>query len=212
MDKYGVIREDFDFNMSKKLLKEKYEVSAVFYNNNGLLCRKNCVIKRRGTSSSPQVLVIMMNPGSCKPTEEYNEKERCICSMDATQKQIAILMEYGGIESIQIENLSDICEGNSEKFWNLYSDNNDLKSIFSKERIDELINLDIPIIFAWGESAMNLSKEINIEELLKNKKTHGYVKEGTSYYQRPTRQYAKKEDKIAWIKHIGDYIKKEKER
>lgn len=201
-----ISEEEFDFNISSDSLKEKYLVSAIFYKHDSCLCRKNCIIKKKGVKAEPELLVVMMNPGSCKPIGTYVENERCECKMDATQKQIAILMEYANLNCVQIENLSDICERQEERFWEKYNLNKDLKSIFSEDRISEIENLNIPIIYAWGKAAMNLSEKIGIDTILKGRNVYGYVKNNTDYYQRPLSRFMSNEDKELWIKQINIHI------
>lgn len=201
--------EKFNFNISKNELKKKFEISAIFYKiNKEYLCRKNCIINRKGFEGDPEIIIVMMNPGSCKPLGKYEENKRCECNMDDTQKQISILMEYANLNSVKIENLSDICEGNSQKFWEKYELMNQPFSIFDNSRMWELGNIDIPIIYAWGKSAMEMAKQIGIEENLKHKITYGYIKDGYNYYQRPLSKFMNSEDKIAWIMGVGEFLSK----
>ncbi len=198
----------FEFNIPIEKLKEKFEVTAIFYKDEEEnLCRKNCQIVRKGIVKEPEAIIVMMNPGSCKAIGEYKENERCSCKMDPTQKQLAILMEYAKLDCIQIENLSDICSGSSTVFWDTYNSMKGTKSIFGENRIKEIGNLNVPIIYAWGKSAMGMANKIDINNSLQGKKVFGYKKEGTDYYQRPLYQFMKAEDKEAWIRVVGDYLK-----
>ena len=66
----------FEFNIPIEKLKEKFEVTAIFYKDEEEnLCRKNCQIVRKGIVKEPEAIIVMMNPGSCKAIGEYKENE-----------------------------------------------------------------------------------------------------------------------------------------
>jgi len=206
---------DSIFDMTKSELTSGFEISAVFYDReisgHKILCRKNCNIKRRGTKQDrKQALVIMYNPGSCKPLCEYDGIRPVPAVWDSTQVQLLKLMQYAELDWIEIENLSDICEGKSKKFQELLKQtSDDSHCIFEVNRKNELvIDEKLKVIFAWGKDGEKLKGLVESTiNTFSDMHTFGYKKEGKSYYQRPLARFMSKEDRIFWIKEVSDYIK-----
>jgi hypothetical protein len=129
-------------------------------------CRSLLEIRRRDQASgSYDLLVIMMNPGSSKPTDESKvtswamgaEKKLVPTQPDTTQYQIMRLMDKVGLNFARIINLSDLRTPKSSIFYQKASTyRSDSKhSIFNEARSKELRNLfenNVPLVCAWGLS------------------------------------------------------------
>ncbi len=139
-------------------MNSEFEVNGLFYDNQGELCRKYLDIKRcNSNTDTPDLMVVMMNPGSSKPEDGIDMNTVVSKAIpDPTQKQIMKVMN--GCNSkynySRIINLSDLRESNSTEFYKkLENLQNIPHSIFSDERIDDFNTLfikDVPVIFAWG--------------------------------------------------------------
>jgi hypothetical protein len=157
-------------------LREEFEVEASFYQmkigNQMYPCRNHAVLMRKGYTreNQPDAVVVMANPGSCRPADSYYqpsilqsdfEKAPFVrVKMDPTQYQLARLMKRLDLNVVSIVNLSDICSGNMEDFGrklNEVEDHNVLNhSIFSDKREIErnglLRDSKTKIIIAWGKN------------------------------------------------------------
>lgn len=201
--------------MAKDELVSSFEISAVFYDldigGQKVLCRKHCAIKRKESKQNKkQAIVIMYNPGSCKPTGNYDGIKPVQAECDPTQVQLLRLMEYANLDWIEIENLSDICEGDSDIFKELLIETkDDMHSIFEPNRRRELSqDNDVIAILAWGKDGGKLKNLVsNVMETLASNNTFGYKKQRKRYYQRPLAIGMTKEDRDNWIIKVGDYIK-----
>lgn len=199
-------------------LKSRYVAEGRFYwlnipNFKPLKCRSELDIKRVGCEFNTKydAIFIMMNPGGSKivdpiivpnytPTQIKNGqhlKSMLIPTIpDKTQYQIMRLMEAKGWNFAKVINLSDIRQPTSKDFYEMIKKlvNYDIHSIFSKDRVHELMNIlsniqETEIIVAWGVS----TKLRNLIDLaLKNKtlsKRKGlpkkYVRKKNYYYYHP---------------------------
>ena len=118
-----------------KELKQKYQVFGHFYDlticDTTLNCRNTLEIRRNKTLEEiPDIIVIMMNPGSSKPLDEKHvvknyrfegylkEKNFTLIPTkpDSAQYQIMRLMELNNWNFVRILNLSDLRNGNSSNF------------------------------------------------------------------------------------------------
>lgn len=129
-------------------------------------CRSLLEIRRRDQASGCyDLLVVMMNPGSSKPTDESKvtswileaEKNLVPTQPDTTQYQIMRLMDKVGLNFARIINLSDLRTPKSAVFYQKVSTySSDSKhSIFSGARSKELRDLfenNVPLVCAWGLS------------------------------------------------------------
>lgn len=215
-----------------KELKKNFDCYGHFYNlklaNSILNCRSTLEIKRKNkTTLSPDIVVIMMNPGSStplnksyKPTvfskKKYNAirtKEIVPARPDNAQYQIMRLMEFNDWDFVRILNLSDLRNGNSGKFQIEFRrakelDKTNPHCITHPERINEL-NLLVQsnrnkIIVAWG-SIVELCA--SAEVILKlDKKTIGIrIDESSNFqYASPNR----KDQKVKWLTEIQNQIDK----
>jgi len=124
-------------------LSGKFEVTGLFYETNGLKLRKFLDIKLSGTKQSkPQLMVVMMNPGSSYPLDGIeNNTVPAVAKPDNTQSQIMKVMEGASIEYARVLNLSDLRTPNSNALYKfLKSKESQLVdySVFSPTRKSEL--------------------------------------------------------------------------
>jgi len=109
-------------------------------------------------------VVIMMNPGSRKPTKSNilsNQISNVLvdCIPDDTQYQIARLMELSKWNKVTVINLLDFCETESIEVYQKYQQNLPSSSIFSDSRVEELnsifnqLNNSKNVIVGWGVSS-----------------------------------------------------------
>lgn len=163
-----------------KELNNTFKVNAMFYhaevNGERFLMRREARISRKGTAQNKiDAVVVMVNPGSCLPATElyYTLPERMEmqpAKSDPTQHQLMRLMERMEWNELTIVNLSDICEGNLNKFraieqkfklagipHSIFQDGNAVKR-------DELLANANHLIFAWGgsDNAKRMAKEYGL--------------------------------------------------
>jgi len=203
-------------------LKATFAVSAFFYHayvgEEKYLMRREAQIVRKGTNhEKADAIIVMLNPGSCKPTCEIGEgslenRKMLSATPDQTQYQLMNLMERLHWNKLTIVNLSDICEGNSTRFrvieqkFNLQSKPH---SIFHSSNTNErntLLRNANHLIFAWGETstAKRLAKEFGLYDERKALSTYRDMKAVIH----PTRYFplhpkpALREARIAWLNNI----------
>ncbi len=190
---------------------DNFDVSGLFYDWNNFPCRKYLNIKIKNTKLvEPDLMVIMMNPGSSKPIEEkYNIETPT--KPDTTQKQIMAVMTNCQFEYARILNLSDIREPKSQLFFKTIAslENNHGHSIFSSERINDfkvLFNTQVPILLAWGVNKKLLPLAIPASKIIKDNDCFGWLKENShlAYYHPLPR---KKEKQLKWVHTITNNIK-----
>ena len=209
-----------------KELKQKYQVFGHFYDlticDTTLNCRNTLEIRRNKTLEEiPDIIVIMMNPGSSKPLDEKHvvknyrfegylkEKNFTLIPTkpDSAQYQIMRLMELNNWNFVRILNLSDLRNGNSSNFKKefkkaLDSDTSSPHCITHPKRKQELKNALISktnkIIAAWGEikELENSAKEI----LSLDFEIIGVPRENPIFFQYASPYY--KEPKIKWLVEI----------
>ena len=158
-----------------KELRNEFEVLASFYQldvgHETFLCRNHAYIKREGEQGrkSPDALIIMANPGSCRPADSTykaptaksntNNIPYVPVDVDPTQYQLMRLMKIMDWEEISIINLSDLCSGNMNDFKRKLKQVKDYgikcHSIFSETRTREKMrhfkNHHLKVILAWGK-------------------------------------------------------------
>jgi hypothetical protein len=169
-------------------LKERFYTEGTFYhmelNGKGYTCRGLAKISRRGmVTDVSDALFILVNPGSCQPTDEdyhfpnYNNNISEIpfvqANSDPTQYQIMRLMERMGWNMIYIINLSDLRAGNIAEFRDhltlFEAQDNNSHSIFSRNRIDEvamLLSEKTKIIAGWGTQSFMKEKMLHAISVL----------------------------------------------
>lgn len=151
--------------MESKSLRREFDVTGFFYKKNEYSLRKFLNIKKKSSKlNTPDLMVIMMNPGSSHPEGTTGYKDiptelfgKLVPTVpDNTQDQIMRVMLNCGFEYSRILNLSDLCDSKSGSF---YSKLNTLQtkkidhSIFHINReadFETLFEVKATIIAAWG--------------------------------------------------------------
>lgn len=138
-----------------------FEIVGHFYEISSIKCRKYLDIKRKNTHlSQPDVMVIMMNPGSSYPLDRIDNNQMATAAHpDPTQDQIMAVMNKAGLNYARVLNLSDTRQPSSDKFYKFL--NSEVgrtipHSIFHNLRVVELSSLfqpNVPVIYGWGVNA-----------------------------------------------------------
>ena len=213
-------------------LKKEFDVFGHFYNlklsNSVLKCRSVLEIKRKNKSNqTPDIIVIMMNPGSSIPLdkkyepktfskEEYikiKTKEIIPTRPDNAQYQIMRLMEFNKWDFVKILNLSDLRNGNSGRFQTEFRKAMKLDSSNphcithldrKKELLDSIKSKNNKIIAVWG----NITElKDSAEAILKLDKEIIGLKQRETPNFRYASPYMKKQ-KIEWLVEIMKEINK----
>ncbi|MDM5073722.1 hypothetical protein [Aeromonas bestiarum] len=194
-------------------MSTKFEVTGLFYESYGYKLRKYLDIKRVGVEvNEPDLMVVMMNPGSSYPLDGINNNSSpSEAEPDITQQQIMKVMDAAVFNYARILNLSDLRMPNSgELYYFLESDESSAvdHSIFSPNRKSELEQLfinGIPVIFGWGVSQALIPLAKQAIDALCVSNPLGILKQGTrySYYHPLPRIYAKQ---VEWVQHVTSQI------
>jgi hypothetical protein len=211
-------------------LKKTFEVFGHFYNlqlqSSIFECRSVLEIKRKGTTNYiPDIIVVMMNPGSSIPIDkDYTpeifskeevfkivKKKMVLTRPDNAQYQIMRLMLMNKWDFVRILNLSDLRNGNSGEFQTMFRevlkiDNSNPQCMTHPSRNKELIEAtksnSNKILAAWG-NIPELKKSAEIILQL-DKIIIGLKIEKTPYFR-----YAspyKLADKKKWLDDIQSEI------
>jgi len=139
-------------------MRDNFKITGLFYENRGFRFRKFLnIIKNDTDCIIPDLMVVMMNPGSSRPLNDidsFNFETETV--PDRTQDQIMKLMVNCGYNYARILNLSDLREPKSSNFYSKLVELKDLNihhSIFSDDRNEDFNTLfvkGIPVILAWG--------------------------------------------------------------
>ena len=103
----------------KEINLKNYNITGFYYSEEKYNFRKYLNIKSRKYScSEPDLMVIMMNPGSSSPLDkDDNGRHETEAKPDVTQKQIIRVMELGNYKYVKVLNLSDLREPKSSCFY-----------------------------------------------------------------------------------------------
>ena len=206
----------------EKDIYKDFEVLGKYYIKNEVVCRKVLYIKRKNkikTINTPDLLVIMMNPGGSHPDylNSYLEvrKKDCLdfvrAEPDKTQKQIMEVMK-DKYHFACVLNLIDKCETKSSK---LRSADKQFSNFSEKSLGLKFIKEHAPsaksVIIAWGCKSIfkPLIKNINSTiKGLKIEKIYAYPKTSDTenlyyYHPLPPNEDKRKE----WIIEIQKQIK-----
>lgn len=194
-------------------LRTDFEVTGLFYETNGLKCRKFLDIRRKESpKKQPDLMVVMMNPGSSYPLDgQDNNTIPSEAEPDDTQDQIMKVMDAAALDYARILNLSDLRTPDSQALYRFLKSETAAQidhSIFSENRKTELAELfvpSVPVIFGWGVNqsliplAKRAMKSLSVERPL------GLLKPNTefSYYHPLPRIYAKK---IEWVELVTNQL------
>lgn len=175
-------------------LKKDYSVFGSFYKmkgNDEQIYRNVCDIKNNEILNQDHKLdayIIMLNPGSCHPEDksysipefkEWNQIEINLvkCCPDQAQYQVMRLMDNRRWKFVRILNLSDIRNGNIEKFEDIFSNMaSNQHSLFDDSRDDErakLMSQDAIIIASWTKQKIIKDLAILCKKELKDKEISG---------------------------------------
>lgn len=185
-------------------MKHLFDVKGYFYEYNDIPLRKYLNIRNKGDASDkPDLMVIMMNPGSSQPVNgNDNNQLETHAIPDPTQDQIMKVMMNCNFNYARILNLSDLREPDSNIFYSKIKElnsNNIPHSIFDDDRVQEfndLFEYGIPVIFAWGvnkklknlaEQAIYRVGECSPIGILKDESTWAYYHPLPPNYNHQTR-------------------------
>lgn len=191
----------------------EFEIYGHFYELSGLKCRRYLNIKRVGSNlSQPDIMVVMMNPGSSYPLDSIdNNTDPSEAHPDPTQDQIMAVMNNTGFNFARVLNLSDARQPSSTEFYKFLSssDANSIPhSIFHHSRHEEfltLFHLGVPVIYGWGVNS-------NLEGLARkaiNKISEanpiGIKKHGVewAYYHPLPRIHSKQ---VEWVRTVSSLL------
>lgn len=190
-------------------MSTKFEVAGLFYESNGYKLRKYLDIKRVGVApNKPDLMVVMMNPGSSYPLNGIdNNSELSEAEPDTTQQQIMKVMDAAAFNYARILNLSDLRTSDSNELYRFLKSEECSSvehSIFSPSRKSELARLfvnDVPVIFGWGVNQALIPLAKQAIEILCISNPLGILKPNTrySYYHPLPRIYAKQ---LEWVQHL----------
>ncbi len=201
--------------MPYDLMKENFHITGLFYEIDGLKCRKFLNIKKKLSKlNSPDLMVIMMNPGKSKPVDGVdNGNKETETIPDKTQSQIMRVMNNCGFNFARILNLSDVRKTPAKEFYKMLPKlkaNKIPHSIFDSDRNEDFNHLfvrNIPTIYAWGvddcltDLAQVVIDKIKIEHPIGLRKAETKL---AFYHPLPRNTYQQKE----WVKKIVAQIKK----
>lgn len=141
-------------------LSSNFKVSGYYYQEEEESFRKYLHIRKKGhLMTEPDLLVVMMNPGSSEPING-KENERCEspAKPDATQYRVMRVMDSFDYKFARILNLSNYRNKSSGRFYKaieMLENKGIVHSIFDPTRSDEL-KLLLPkgctVVLAWGVS------------------------------------------------------------
>lgn len=196
-------------------MRKKFKITGLFYEKEGFKFRKFLNIIKNGSNCEiPDLMVIMMNPGSSKPLNGIDSFDLETETVpDKTQDQIMKIMDNCGYKYARILNLSDLRESKSSIFYSKLEELKKLNihhSIFSDYRREDFRGLfikDIPVILAWGVNnnlfELAVTAKEKIGELIK---TTGLRKKGKEYaYYHPLPQNYNKQ--LEWVENITNSLK-----
>lgn len=191
----------------------KFQVSGLFYEANGYKLRKYLDIKKLGSSKSePELMVVMMNPGSSYPLDGIeNNTSPSEADPDNTQQQIMKVMSNASIEYARILNLSDLRTPDSNSLYKFLMSAEAMSvehSIFSSTRRSELQNLftkNVPVIFGWGVNPVLVPLAKQAIESLSIQSPLGLLKPNSkySYYHPLPRVHSQQ---LAWVQQITSQL------
>lgn len=221
------VKLGMSFLLAKDLQKKFYTEGSFYHimlNEKSYTCRGLAKISRIGIEEDTvDAVFVMVNPGSCQPTdEEYqfpdfinnlHEIPMIPAKSDPTQYQIMRLMERKNWGLVYIVNLSDLRAGNINVFREYLNEfqkqENDMHSIFSPERIEELfrmISKDTVVITAWGtQPFMKERMKEALTSLSERTKIMGIPHTSSPYYYHPNPMI--KEKCMKWLDDMSETLK-----
>jgi hypothetical protein len=190
-----------------------FKISGHFYEIYGLKCRRYLEIKRVGSNlSQPDIMVVMMNPGSSCPENRIdNNIDQSKAHPDRTLNKIMAVMNKTNFNFARVLNLSDVRQPNSTKFYeflNSSSANSIPHSIFHplrREEFSTLFRQGVPVIYGWGVNSNLEGLAREAIELISEKNPIGIRKNGTEWaYYHPLRRTTTEHDD--WVKTVTSLL------
>ena len=194
-------------------MKNDFKLVGFFYKIGEYKCRKYLDIKLKSSKiTNPDLMVIMMNPGSSYPLDELDDNSvPSIAEPDKTQEQIIKVMKNSSLEYARILNLSDLRTPNSKELYNFLKSKNSKSiphTIFGENRAEDFNSLfikGVPLIYGWGvnsalkELAKLAIKKTNHPSPIGLKKDN----EEYSYYHPLPRVYS---EQVEWVEKISQML------
>jgi hypothetical protein len=149
-------------------MADRFHVSGYFYSDHGYNFRSYLNIRRKKvgwrkvvgrflTNKRPDLMVVMMNPGSSIPLFGGDDgRAEVSAKPDPTQLQVMKVMDARKFNFARILNLSDLCSPNSAEFIPTIRVLDRLAishSIFGPNRASDFEALYVhssPVLLAWG--------------------------------------------------------------
>ena len=194
-------------------MRDEFEVTGLFYELEGHKLRKYLDIKKIGDSLKiPDLMVVMMNPGSSYPLDRIdNNTKPTAAEPDNTQDQIMKVMQNTSLCYARVLNLSDIRTSDSDVLYKfLKSDESESidHSIFSDSRKPDLQNLfikGVPVVFGWGVNSALVPLAKRAIDALSIDNPHGLLKPKTEYsFYHPLPRIYKKQ--LEWVQNVTSQI------
>ncbi len=190
-------------------MDNNFEITGLFYESHGHKLRRHLDIKRAGVAlNKPDLMVVMMNPGSSYPLDGIeNNTSPSKAKPDATQQQIIKFMIAAKFNYVRVLNLSDLRTPDSKELYRfLKSDgcSSVEHSIFSRNRKSELAQIfvkGVPVIFGWGVNKALVPLARQAIEMLRISKPLGILKKNTrySYYHPLPKNHSKQ---LEWVQLV----------
>lgn len=162
--------------------------------------------------NDPDLMVVMMNPGSSYPLNGRNNNSvPSEAEPDTTQQQIMKVMNAVELNYARILNLSDLRTPRSRELYSFLKSDKSSEvehSIFSpnrKSELEQLVANGAPVIFGWGVNQALVPLAKQAIEALRVSNPLGILKPNTrySYYHPLPRIYAKQ---LEWVQHVTGQI------
>ena len=169
--------------------------------------------------AQPELIVVMMNPGSSKPADkEYvpliigrpsdiaKKRQVIEAKPDNAQYQIMRFMLINGWKHARILNLSDLRQPKSTVFMNTWPNLPESHSIFSKQRKKSLIKLigkPEKVLLAWSQEESLLPLAEKASSAVRSFNTVG-LSRGDNLYAYPSPLLQK--HKEAWLASITELM------
>ena len=191
----------------------KYYFRGKFYELRGHFFRSYLDIHSLKSSlPGPDLMVVMMNPGSSYPLDTLERNSGVSTHPDNTQLQIVKVMESCGFTHARVLNLSDFRTPKSDdlfKFINSVDESKIPHSIFFEERqleLETLFSNQVPVIYAWGVDPRLVPLALKAVKRLKVARPTGLLKKDftCSYYHPLPRNRDGQKD---WVTKISAQLK-----
>ena len=195
-------------------MKTQFKITGFYYEELGFKFRKYLDIKKvKSNSKIPDLMVIMMNPGSSRPLDGIdNNTTTSEAVPDNTQSQIMKVMLNCNLQFARVLNLSDLREAKSNVFYTKIKDMENAgisHSIFDENRQDDFNQLWVntaTVIFGWGVSKKLKPLALNAIAACNASNPYGILKAGTNWaFYHPLPPVHSKQQE--WVKELSIQLK-----